>query len=57
MRKMLGFLLRRLDSAIVKAAGWKHIPHSDTDLMYMSIYKYKGPAITLSDGTAVKRGD
>jgi hypothetical protein len=57
MRKFTGFLFRKLDAAIVKAAGWKHIPNSDTNFMYMCPYKYKGATIMLKDGTAVKKGD
>lgn len=57
MWKAAGFLLRKLDSAIVRTAGWKHIPNSDTGFMYMCPHKYKGATIILKDGTAVNKGD
>lgn len=57
MNKIISLFLSKLDSAIVKAAGWKHIPHSDTNFMYINPYKYKGSEITLADGTTINKGD
>ena len=57
MKNIIHFILSKLDSFIVKAAGWKHIPHSDTNFMYVNLYKYKGLAITLTDGTIIEKGD
>lgn len=57
MNGIISSFLHKLDSAIVKGAGWKHIPCSDTNFMYISQYKYRGPLITLADGTVISKGD
>lgn len=57
MKKIISFFFSSLDYIIVKAAGWKHIPDSISNFMYINPYKYKGPAITLTDGTLINKGD
>jgi hypothetical protein len=57
MNRITSSFLYRLDSVIVKAAGWTHIPHSDTNFMYISPYRYRGQLITLKDGTTISKGD
>lgn len=54
---IIGMILRIVDSIIVAAAGWKHIPNSTSNFMYLNPYKYRGTKITLKDGTTIKKGD
>lgn len=57
MKNTVSYILGKLDSAIVKIAGWKHIPCSSSNFMYISPYRYKGPTILLKDGTVINKGD
>ncbi len=57
MNRIISSFLYKIDSTIVKGAGWKHIPHSNTNFMYISQYKYRGPQIKLTDGTVISKGD
>lgn len=57
MKKILSSIFGIIDFIIVKIAGWKHIPYSSTDFMYLNPHKYRGRDIALKDGSIIKKGD
>lgn len=57
MKKIFSFIFGIIDYLIVKIAGWKHIPDSKTNFMYLNPHIYKGHEIALRDGSIIKKGD
>lgn len=57
MIKIAKALLSKIDSTIVNLAGWRHIPYSNTNFMYLSPHKYKGKSFRLDDDTVITKGD
>ncbi|WP_129600944.1 YkoP family protein [Anaerophilus nitritogenes] len=57
MNKMIEYLFRRIDDAIVKMSNWEYIPFSSQKLLYVSFHSYKGNEKQLGDGTIIQKGD
>jgi hypothetical protein len=50
-------LLAKLDTFIVNKSGWKHIPFSRNNFMYLNPCIYHGNPVKLKDGTLISEGE
>lgn len=57
MKRLASIFLVPFEKTVTTLGGWKHIPNSSLDFMYLCPRKYRGKNITLKDGTIIKKGD
>ena len=50
-------IIKKIDNLLVKSLHWEHIPFSETNFLYLSVFTYKGKPKALTDGTTINKGD
>ena len=55
--RILKPLVAFYDQSLVKILGWKSIPGSETQFLYLVPKVHKGKEVTIKDGTVIRKGD
>ncbi|MFH5836282.1 YkoP family protein [Proteiniclasticum sp. C24MP] len=55
--KIFSRIIATYDKNIVNLQGWKKVPGSTLEFLYMVPKKYKGKPVRIKDGTVIREGD